>query len=155
MTSNCTGEGRSTIGIDRTFNLGKCFVTTMTYKNQGVVQTKTGENPIMLRYLEKTGTPETERKRIIKIIFGTDGLAFTKNDDEYLTRRVDLEPYLAQNSQFDKYWTRYLEHKIKAYVIAPLRQGTIEHLWTNNNSESMNNRIKQAADFKQHKLPDF
>jgi len=39
---------RSVVGIDRTFNLGPCFVTTLVYKNMAVVRDKTQEHPIFL-----------------------------------------------------------------------------------------------------------
>jgi len=40
MKANCTGEGGSVLGIDRTFNLGKCFVTAISYKNKKVIHQK-------------------------------------------------------------------------------------------------------------------
>ena len=36
------------VGIGRTFNLGKCFVTTLVYKSHKVVRTTTREPPILL-----------------------------------------------------------------------------------------------------------
>jgi len=39
---------RSVIGIDRTFNLGPCFVTTLVYKNKSVVRKTNNEHPIFL-----------------------------------------------------------------------------------------------------------
>ncbi|KAK6196447.1 hypothetical protein SNE40_001670 [Patella caerulea] len=41
MKSNCLGEGGSVVGIDRTFSLGKCFVTALSYKNQAVINRET------------------------------------------------------------------------------------------------------------------
>lgn len=48
LKSNCTGSNGSVLGIDRTFNLGPCFVTTTTYKNRKVVKRETLQNPIFL-----------------------------------------------------------------------------------------------------------
>lgn len=220
MKANCVGEGGSIIGIDRTFNLGKCFVTSLCYKNQGVVNRKTNEAPIMLgplflhwdgatttyhsffshlraqlgdvdltigsdeeramtkalrdcfhnatfllcskhireniiSFLEKTGTSSIDWERIIKIIFAEDWIVFSKNDFEFSTRLVDLELYFEKNLKFQNYWERYLESKLKKYVTQPLQDQRISTLWTNNNSESMNNRLKQVAEFKQHKLPEL
>ena len=39
---------RSVIGIDRTFNLGPCFVTTLVYKNKSVARKTNNEHPIFL-----------------------------------------------------------------------------------------------------------
>jgi len=39
---------RSVVGIDRTFNLGPCFVTTLVYKNMAIVRKATNEHPIFL-----------------------------------------------------------------------------------------------------------
>jgi len=36
------------IGIDRTFNLGPCYVTTLVYKNMSVVRTRTDDNPVFV-----------------------------------------------------------------------------------------------------------
>lgn len=48
MKSNCIGPNGSVIRIDRTFNLGPCFVTTTTYKNVKVLKRETLQNPIVL-----------------------------------------------------------------------------------------------------------
>ena len=48
LKSNCLGEGGSVLGIDRTFNLGKCFVSSFTYKNLGVYSRKTNDHPLIL-----------------------------------------------------------------------------------------------------------
>lgn len=48
MKSNCIGPNGSVIGIDRTFNLGPCFVTTTTYKNVKILKRETLQNPIFL-----------------------------------------------------------------------------------------------------------
>ena len=46
IKTNCTRTFGSVTGIDRTFNLGSCFVTTTTYKNQKILKRETLENPI-------------------------------------------------------------------------------------------------------------
>lgn len=48
LRANCLGKHASVIGIDRIFNLGLCYVTAMTFKNQGVIQRETKGKPIML-----------------------------------------------------------------------------------------------------------
>jgi hypothetical protein len=39
---------RSVLGVDRTFNLGPCFVTTLVYKNMAVNRKTTSDHPIFL-----------------------------------------------------------------------------------------------------------
>jgi len=39
---------RSVIGVDRTFNLGPCFVTTLVYKNRSVVRKASNDSPIFV-----------------------------------------------------------------------------------------------------------
>ena len=46
MKTNCAGTNGSVIGIDKTFNLGPCFVTTTTYNNWEILKHETLENPI-------------------------------------------------------------------------------------------------------------
>ena len=36
-----------------------------------------------------------------------------------------------------------------------MRDKVISKLWTNNNAESINNRLKEVVDWKQHSLPDL
>ena len=48
LKTNCVGPKGSVIGIDRTFNLGPCFVTTTTYKNRKIIKRDTLQNPIFL-----------------------------------------------------------------------------------------------------------
>jgi hypothetical protein len=52
---------RTVLGVDRTFNLGPCFVTTIVYKNMSVVRKSTNDHPIflgpiMLHFDAKTDT---------------------------------------------------------------------------------------------------
>ena len=80
----CSGN---MIGIDRTFNLGTCFVTTMVFQNNTVVRKGTNTSPIMLgpTYLHWDGSYATycdflSKIRSVlgyyflskKIVFGTD-----------------------------------------------------------------------------------
>ncbi|KAL3882438.1 hypothetical protein ACJMK2_028777 [Sinanodonta woodiana] len=48
LKKNCLREEGSVIGIDRTFNLGGVFVTTMCYKNRSIVSRKSNQYPIFL-----------------------------------------------------------------------------------------------------------
>ena len=56
----CTSMHQSVLGIDRTFNLGKCFVTVTTYKYTDAVHNHTSE-PVFLgpTYLHWNATVST------------------------------------------------------------------------------------------------
>ena len=41
-------SGEGVVGVDRTFSLGKCYVTTTVYKSHKVTRKETGEPPIFL-----------------------------------------------------------------------------------------------------------
>lgn len=105
-------------------------------------------------FLEKNGTELADRERIISLIFTEDGLVFSENDLDYSKRLDDLRPFFQKYPKFQVYWDRYMQTKIEKYVYEPLKTGELTKLWTNNNSESMNHKLKQAVDWKQHKLPE-
>ena len=96
-----------------------------------------------------------DRERIVQIIFGENGIVFSENDLDYTKRTDDLSFYFEKYPSFKKYWQSFLASKIYDHVYLPMTKKKINSLWTNNNSESLNNRLKQVADWKQYKLPDL
>ena len=38
----------SVVGVDRTFNLGPCYVTTLVYKNMAVIRQESSDHPVFL-----------------------------------------------------------------------------------------------------------
>ena len=44
----CTSAHQSALGINRTFNLGKCFVTVTTYKYTDAMRNRTSEPPVIM-----------------------------------------------------------------------------------------------------------
>ena len=222
LKKNCLGEDGSVIGIDRTFNLGKVFVTTMCYKNRSIVSRKSNQYPIFLgplclhwdgeqrsyhhffshvrekldsqnftfgtddekairnslrnnfptanyllctkhlkdnirHFLKKTGSDEKEREKIIHIIFSEDkdGLVFSKDNTEFAMREDNLSVYFDKYPRFKSYYDTFFKGKILLHVYKPLKTNLISKLWTNNNAESLNNRLKQATEWKQLKLPEL
>ena len=217
---NCVGYNSSVIGVDRTFNLGKVFVTTMTYKNRCVTNRKTGQYPVFLgpvclhwdaeqstyykffshvkdiigseitigtddekamrnalksnfanaqfilctkhlkdnikHNLQKHGCEEKDRQRILSLIFSdNDGLVHSDNDWDFDQREDDLSVFFVKYPKFNIYYDKYLVKKLKEFVYIPLRERHITKLWTNNNAESINNRLKQVAEWKQHPIPEL
>lgn len=222
MKTNCAGTNGSVIGIDRTFNLGPCFVTTTTYKNQKILKRETLQNPIFLgpsflhwdgetetyykflchlnsklgypsklkigsdeekatknainqafddpnhllctkhlkdnvrRYLkDKEGCGAKERELIVRSIFGYDGLLNSDDSFSFESKFSDMDNIISKFPNFHKYFENRLKPLLLNHVFKPLQDGTVKELWTNNNSESMNNRLKESIDWKPHKLPDL
>lgn len=222
MKSNCIGPNGSVIGIDRTFNLGPCFVTTTTYKNVKILKRETLQNPIFLgpiflhwdgetdsyfkflchlnsklgfpsglkvgsdeekaiknainqsfhkpchllctkhlkdnvrRYLkDKDGCRAKERETIVKSIFGHDGLLNSDDSFSFESKFADMDSVLAKFPNFQNHFQNRLKPLLHDHVFLPLQNGTVNELWTNNNSESLNNRIKQSTNWKPQKLPDL
>lgn len=48
LKTNGIGPKGSVIGIDRTFNIGPCFLTTHTYNNRKIIKRDTLQNSIFL-----------------------------------------------------------------------------------------------------------
>ena len=52
------------IGIDRTFNVGACYLTVTTFRNRNIIKNESNEPPIMLgpMYLHWDGTYHTYQR---------------------------------------------------------------------------------------------
>ena len=222
LKTNCIGSKGSVIGIDRTFNLGPCFVTTTTYKNGKLLKRETLQNPIFLgptllhwdgetesyykflchintrlgfpsglkvgsdeekaikkainqafdkpthllctkhlkdnvrRYLkDKEGCSTKDREFIVSSIFGHSGIVNSDDSLSYDSKLADLDSFIRKFPNFQNYLETRLKPLLQKHVFEPLQNGTVNEQWTNNNSESMNNRLKQSLDWKPHKLPDL
>lgn len=56
---------------------------------------------------------------------------------------------------FQNHFQKRLKPLLYDHVFLPLQNCTVNELWTNNNSESLNNRIKQSTNWKPQKLSDL
>ena len=63
--------------------------------------------------------------------------------------------FFYQYPKFKDYFERRLGHSLIENICKPLQKNVISELWTNNNSESINNRLKQSVAWKAQKLPDL
>ena len=208
------------VGIDRTFNLGQCFVTLTVYKSHKVVRKTNGEPPIFIGPLmlhwdgqftsyykffthlrgvlnlnltqvelllgtddekamtnaldatfpeanrrlctkhikdnvtrqltDKIPTNRKERAKIVKTIFGRDGIANANDSTTFDERSALLKEELKQYPGFLEYFEKYVQKKIADHCI-----NQEDKLWTNNNTESMNNRLKVACDWKPLKCDEL
>lgn len=76
-------------------------------------------------------------------------------DDSYDSKIADFDSYLNKFPHLKSYFQTRLKPLLDKYVFLPLQNGPVIEQWTNNNSESMNNCLKQSLDWKPHKLPDL
>ena len=86
---------RSVIGIDRTFNLGPCFVTTLVYKNKSAVRKTNNEHPIflgpvMFHFDGKTDS-YTAFFSHLSTVLGVHGVHTELMDDSHIIFRSDEE----------------------------------------------------------------
>lgn len=213
MKRNCLGENGSVMGVDRTFNLGKFYVTAFSYKNRCVVRTRTDDHPVMLgpcmiqfdaeegtygkffshisdrmgttkltigsdeeksmtnalkskfpnatfllctkhiqdirRHLENIGVSLGDRNKIQKIIFGKeDGIVFAPDDIDFDARCENLQTHFDNHAKFQTYWERNMKEKLYKFVYLSLRNQYIDKLWTNKNSESINQCMKTEVNWE-------
>jgi len=108
-------------------------------------------------YLTKTGVSQTVREELVRLLFGTDGLAMSPDENAFEDRRaqvlqyvrqycVDVENYVASRT-IPKLLTN-CETLWKAPWLGVQR-------WTNNSCESANNLIKLALDWKPARLTEL
>lgn len=64
-----------------------------------------------------------------------------------------LKPYFQKYPSFQTYFDKHLHDNLINHVIRPINDGIIQELWTNNNTESINNRMEMECDWKAKKLP--
>jgi molybdopterin converting factor small subunit len=221
MKRNCIGDDCSVLGVDRTFNLGRFYVTTISYKNRCVLRKRTNDYPVMFgpclihfdaeestygkffshvsdkigdaktvigsdeeksmtnalkkkfpnsefllctkhikdnirRYLEETGTNLKDRETVLKIIFEEkEGIIYSDSEGDFEINCEKLQPFFENNTKFKLYWLRFMYDKLREYVFRPLCKGTVSRAWTNNNSESMNHKLKAAVDWQKNKFPEL
>ncbi|XP_070207400.1 uncharacterized protein [Littorina saxatilis] len=105
------------------------------------------------RYLsEKVGCSMRDRTEIISFIFGEAGIAWADDSATSEFREDRLDDYFIKYPTFQRYYQKHIADKLKRHVQLPLQKGVIDTLWTNNNAESINHRIKQEIDWKPQKL---
>lgn len=92
LRANCLGKHASVIGIDRIFNLGSCYVTAMTFKNQGVIQRETKGKPIMLGpmmlYYESDFEAYTTFLQHIRPKIGDQSVILGRYEEKALTKAI-------------------------------------------------------------------
>lgn len=117
------------IGIDRTFNLGNFYVTTLVYKNQRVVRKTTDEHPIFLGpvMLHKDATYKTYKSFLEHIA--------TELDSEIDTVEVRISDSMEFGTDDEKALTKAIDHVFpaaKRYLCTKHLKDNVKHYLQNN-----------------------
>ena len=95
LMKNAVSSG-SVIGIDRTFNLGACFVTSLVFQNHNLIRSGTSTNPILLgpTYLHWDGSYQTYSDFLSKVrsslgfSFPTEKIIFGSDEEQALSNAL-------------------------------------------------------------------
>jgi len=136
-----------TIGSDEEGGIGKairfCFGEA-----KHVLCSRHLKNNTIKHLADKIGLPSAERKKIIDALFGDNGIALAENSIMF-DHKVEEVKKLCPTE-----FSRHLTNKL----IPILKDNTImkdNKLWTNNNSESINNILKLETEWKSQNLTDL
>jgi len=108
-------------------------------------------------HLTKTGVSQMVREELLRLLFSVDGLATAPDETVFEDRRAAVLQYVRQYCpDVEEYVTSRTIHKLftncttlwEAPWLGPQR-------WTNNASESANNLVKLAIDWKPARLTDL
>jgi len=214
-----TNEPNTVLGVDRTFNLGEMFVTTIVYKHPALVRKSTGESPLFVGpmlihgrsltedydsffshvanklciagsllfgtdgekamtnaitrcfpnatlllctrhlkrnikdFMDKIGIARKERNVNINKIFDHGGLL--KSADEVTFENAVQTITQSCSNEVQQYICNKLAPSVLSKVLQPSwNVGTSSH-WTNNNTESVNNVLKQTTQWKLKNIPEL
>ena len=102
---------------------------------------------------DKCPTDPKTRKQIIKKIFGPDGVASAESSSQFDQRNESLVNDLQESNHGD--FVKYYEQHVKGKLLDHVVNHSTGDFWTNNNAESMNNRLKQAIGWKPLKTDEL
>lgn len=112
-------------------------------------------------YMSKVGIPQAEKSEIIRMLFGSDGIAASNNIDEFNIRQLQMQITLRQNNIDDKLISYLIDKvcpKLRSNVnvsACDITDGCHLKLWTNNNCESANHLLKMKTDWKPCRILDL
>lgn len=104
---------------------------------------------------DNIGCTNTDRIRIQKKIFGTNGLVRSVCEDQFERGINNLIFYFYKYPKFKDYFDSRLKSSLWNYVCVPHAKAKMDTLWTNNNCESLNHILKLTIDWKPQKLPEL
>ena len=98
----------------------------------------------------------SERKQLTQMIFGENGLVNASDDYEFEERAIAIREATSRNKKFNDYFLKQLKPTIRDFVYKPrMGQKDRGNLWTNNNTESVNNVIKTTVQWRTNRAADL
>jgi hypothetical protein len=131
-------EGGLTKAIDNVFRNAARLLCSKLIKNNVTDHIK-----------NKLPITKDQRSDIMSTLFGDNGII---NADDTTDFDVRSEHLCSSFPVFAEYFNSKLKTRMLKHVIRPSRQGTNTRLWTNNNCERMNHRLKISTDWKPQRL---
>ena len=148
------GDENIVLGTDEEKAITKAIRTVFPNSTHLLCTLHLKEN--VRRYLsDKVGCNTKDRETIVSKIFGKEGLVYSRDEFQFHTKVQYMECFFDLYPKFKDYFERRLGHLLVENICKPLQKNVISELWTNNNSESINNRLKQSVAWKAQKLPDL
>ncbi|KAL3856906.1 hypothetical protein ACJMK2_011612 [Sinanodonta woodiana] len=108
---------------------------------------------ILRQMTDKIPKSVIDRKEIVDMIFGANGVTTANDSATFEERNFKLKNNLEEqrHSDFLQYYVRHVENKLVNYIIS----SDEDQLWTNNNTESMNHRLKVKLNWEPRKTDEL
>ena len=137
------------IGSDEELAIRKAIREALPNSTNVICIRHVNEN--VIRQLQnKVGLSESDRRRVLHFIFGTDGIVSTSDVDVFdgkMTELKEMVAGLANNDSFNSYVDSTLAEALLNGIIKPSQRCSLS-AWTNNNCESINHVLKSAVNWK-------
>lgn len=123
-------------------------------KARHLLCTKHMKDNIRRNLKDKIGCSREEREKNIHSIFGHRGIVSLSDDPMTLNLHLQsLRPFFVKYPPFEKYFKEKNNQNLLEHVIQPINMQIIPGLWTNNNCESINNKLKMQVNWRSQKMP--
>ena len=116
------------------------------------------KNAVIRRLQDEVGLNESDRRRVLRLLFGDDGLLHAPDDSTFREKAGELKKCVqlfTGTEKFTRYMSQFLEDVLLNGIIKPSQKIGIEPIWTNNNCESVNHALKSMLGWKKVDLPSL
>jgi hypothetical protein len=140
------------IGSDDETALRKSIRRSLPGSTQ-IICTRHLKNNVKDYLLRKVGVKDTDKKFIVNVLFGENGLTDADTTVIFESRLRSCNDLIEEKApDFKKYCDQRIIPLIRDQVNIPMRAKALDKDWTNNNSESFNNLLKIGTN---HKIEDM
>ena len=119
------------------------------------------KNAVICNLQDEVGMNESDRGRVLRLLFGEEGLLHSGDDQTFRQKAEDITKYeqpFTGSEKYTKYMSKvhsnFLEDLILEGIIKPSQKISIEPKWTNN-CESINHALKAMLNWKKVDLPSL